>query len=255
MTDGIADVSDSTLERLREGLLADRIRAPMTRADLVAFGITHQLDPLVETLCGHSKNACVALLNAVLAERAKFDRPAPELVWTGPEAATGAARDTAVVLRELFEGAQHRVVLAGYSFQNATHVLRPLHKVMGEGVTATFFVDVKQVQQTMHDPVGYGRSELEKFLAENWPFGPPFPRVYCDRRALEPGPPWSSLHAKCVTVDGLRAFVSSANFTNRGQERNIEAGVLMYDRTFAEHLERQLTGLITADLVLGRRDV
>ncbi len=32
------------------------------------------------------------------------------------------------------------------------------------------------------------------------------------------------LHARCVVVDRARAFVSSANFTQRGQERNIEVG-------------------------------
>ena len=53
--------------------------------------------------------------------------------------------------------------------------------------------------------------------------------MYYDRRALVPGPPYASLHAKCVVVDGAQTFISSANFTQRAQERNIEVGVLIED--------------------------
>jgi phosphatidylserine/phosphatidylglycerophosphate/cardiolipin synthase-like enzyme len=52
-----------------------------------------------------------------------------------------------------------------------------------------------------------------------------------------------------VVVDGARAFVSSANFSLRAQEHNLEAGVLLEDPGFAHHLARQWLGLIDADLV------
>ena len=84
--------------------------------------------------------------------------------------------------------------------------------------------------------------QLQDFMDANWKFGPPFPELYCDRRALRPARPWSSLHAKCVAVDGKRAYLSRANFTSRGQERNIEAGDLIHDATFAGQLERQWLG-------------
>jgi phosphatidylserine/phosphatidylglycerophosphate/cardiolipin synthase-like enzyme len=38
-----------------------------------------------------------------------------------------------------------------------------------------------------------------------------------DPRAGKPG----SLHAKCIAVDNEQVFVSSANFTEAGQDRNI----------------------------------
>ena len=37
----------------------------------------------------------------------------------------------------------------------------------------------------------------------------------------------SAMHAKCVIADGCTAFISSANFTEAAQQRNIEAGVLI----------------------------
>ncbi len=95
MTRGLAGVSTTSLERLRAGLAGGRL---------------------------------------VLAERERDARPAPELVWTGPEGAQTTARDTAVILRDLFESARHRVILAGYSFRDATEVLGPLHPLVRLGL-------------------------------------------------------------------------------------------------------------------------
>jgi phosphatidylserine/phosphatidylglycerophosphate/cardiolipin synthase-like enzyme len=250
---GLADVGTTSLERIRDALRAATLRAPLSRSSLVAFGVRGQLDALVDALEGHSREACLSVLDAVLAERAKYTRPAPELVWTGPEGASASARDTAVVLRDLFEKSRSRVVLAGYSFSDAESVLAPLHDAMTQhGVEAHFFVDVKQPDVPAQSEEAYGRAALEGFLRGNWPFGPPYPELYCDRRALRPGrgAEYCSLHAKCVAVDGQRAFLSSANFTARGQERNIEAGVLIHDATFALQLERQWMSLVEGDFCL-----
>jgi len=48
-----------------------------------------------------------------------------------------------------------------------------------------------------------------------------------------------------------RALVGSANFTDRGQSRNIEAGVLVEDRRFAEELARQFHDAVGAGLFVG----
>ncbi len=253
MTHGLATVSTTSLERIHAGLQSGQLRAPISRARLIGFGVREQLDALANTLGGHPREPSLAIVAAVLAERAR-ERPSPELVWTGPEGAQGTARDTAVILRDLFEGARERVVLAGYSFRDAAEVLGPLHRTMKDhGVDALFFIDVDQPSRPIPDPERSLQDQLQAFIDDNWRFGPPYPQLYCDRRALYPGPPWSSLHAKCVAVDGKRAFLSSANFTNRGQQRNIEAGVLIHDPTFAAQLERQWLGLVKADLVMRWR--
>lgn len=245
----LAPVATSTLERLRAAMAAGTLPTPLDRPALLAFGVKNQLDALEQVLVGHQAPACLAILDVVLAERAAR-KPAPELVWTGPEGAGATARDTAVVLRSLFEGAREHVILAGYSFDHAHDVLAPLHAGMRDhGVEATFFVDVPQTGKHLTDPNAYVAEHLGGFLRGNWPFGPPLPQIYYDRRALIPGPPYSSLHAKCVTVDGLRAFVSSANFTQRGQERNIEVGVLIDDPVFASGLAGQWMGLVEGGIV------
>jgi phosphatidylserine/phosphatidylglycerophosphate/cardiolipin synthase-like enzyme len=54
------------------------------------------------------------------------------------------------------------------------------------------------------------------------------PHVYCCEQIVEPqdGKP-GSLHAKCIAVDDQQVFVSSASFTEAGQDRNIEVGLLV----------------------------
>jgi hypothetical protein len=238
-------VSTTVLAQLRQAMAEGRLRAPLDRAALVGFGLRHQLDAIEGALGGHMTAACLAVLDVVLEERSAQRRP-PELVWTGPEAQAGTARDTAVVLRALFEEARESVILGGYSFSHAHEVLSPLHASMrANQVQARFFVHIPQLERGQ-DAASHLATQLEAFLAQSWPFGLPRPRLYYDKRALVPGPPFSSLHAKCVVVDGSKAFVSSANFTQRAHERNIEVGVFIEDENFAGYLAAQWLGLIDA---------
>ena len=61
----------------------------------------------------------------------------------------------------------------------------------------------------------------------------------------------ASLHAKCVVVDRQVAFVSSANFTEAAQERNIEVGVLLRVPALAEQLEWHFQALMEAGVLKG----
>ena len=45
---------------------------------------------------------------------------------------------------------------------------------------------------------------------------------------------WVSKHAKCMVVDARFTLITSTNFTNRGQIRNIEAGALIDSTAFAQ---------------------
>ncbi|WP_437681705.1 DISARM system phospholipase D-like protein DrmC [Sorangium sp. So ce131] len=244
----LKNVGTTVLVALRDAIASGLLRTPIDQASLVGYGIRHQVEAIERALAGHRTAACLAVLDVALAER-EDRRPAPELVWTGPDVPVGTARDTAVVLRSLFEGARESVLLAGYSFDHAEDVLAPLHGAMrSRDVDVRFFIDIPQIERSAAADAHLARY-FRKFLAESWPFGEPRPRLYYDKRALAPGPPFCSLHAKCVVVDGARAFVSSANFTQRGQERNIEVGVLIEDPSFASYLAGQWLGLIDARIV------
>jgi phosphatidylserine/phosphatidylglycerophosphate/cardiolipin synthase-like enzyme len=47
------------------------------------------------------------------------------------------------------------------------------------------------------------------------------------------------LHAKAVVIDGRFTLLTSANFTEAAQQRNIEAGVLINDPRLAKRISCQ----------------
>ncbi len=209
------------LERFAAAIVAKRVTFPASKLALESEGL-EQLWPVAAQLNAVGSDGALAILRAVLAERR--GRSAPELVWTGPESRASAARDTAVVLAELFGRATIRVLVAGFAFDHASDVLRPLHQALVRGVSCRLFAD---------------GAVAGRFLSDHWPFGPPFPEVL----GFEPeAGVFASLHAKCLVIDGRWVFITSANFTDRGQTRNIEVGVVLDDVHLAAVLESQFVG-------------
>jgi hypothetical protein len=162
-----------------------RLAFPLSRLGLQGEGLEGLVSQLA-ALNALTRDGAVAVVTAVLAERGSQPMP-PELVWTGPEARQSGARDTAVVLAELFGRARSRVLLAGFAFDHASEVLRPLSEALRRGVTCRLYADA---------------GVAGEFIKEHWPFGPPFPDVF--GFVPEEGV-FASLHAKCVVVDGRRA--------------------------------------------------
>jgi phosphatidylserine/phosphatidylglycerophosphate/cardiolipin synthase-like enzyme len=79
-----------------------------------------------------------------------------------------------------------------------------------------------------------------------WP-GIRLPDVFYDPRSLEiERHKCAVLHAKAIVVDGRWTLLTSANFTEAGQERNIEAGVVVDDARLAERVARQFDQLVEA---------
>ncbi|PHR90083.1 MAG: hypothetical protein COA78_35430 [Blastopirellula sp.] len=77
------------------------------------------------------------------------------------------------------------------------------------------------------------------------------PKVYYDPRSVaDDVPVRSSLHAKCVVVDAEQVFVSSANFTKAGQERNIEVGLNIRSKWLADRLIKHFKHLHESELLV-----
>ena len=124
---------------------------------------------------------------------------------------------------------------------------------ISRGVTATRFLDIPSDAASAATADVVATRFIDRFFHDVWTFGVPKPDVYYDPRTVVRGPPWVSLHAKCVVVDDERAFITSANFTDRGQTRNIEAGVLVDDRAFSGELAAQWRQLVAEKLVTRYR--
>jgi hypothetical protein len=229
---GLTDIALPDLEALLQLIERGRIRFPITETGLASHGIGHMAEPL--SLAGLLESDTLKpVLRIAIAERRYRPVPRVDLVWAGPEAHVSILRDTLIVVRELFENARKSVLIGGYAFDHGEDIFAPLHRAMKErAVETTVFVN-----------------RVEGFLKKNWPFGEPLPEIYSDPRTADEHN-YVSLHAKCIVVDEAKSLVTSANFTDRGQTRNIEMGVLIDDPGLARRLVQQWRGLIESGLVV-----
>lgn len=246
---GLTDVSLADLKELLRAIEQGRLGCPATKAGLQAAGFGHLADSAA-VLSGLDAAATRMIVEVAIAERELRPVPRLDLVWTGPEPRVSESRDTAVVVRQIFAEARRNVVIAGYWFDHGAEILHPLHAVMRDhGVVVDVFLDIPGEAPSKSEMDALAAEKVQAFLRDNWPFGDPRPTIYYDPRTLAPGSR-VSLHAKCIVVDDRKALVTSANFTDRGQTRNIEAGVLIEDPGFASRLAGQWRGLVEAGLVV-----
>jgi phosphatidylserine/phosphatidylglycerophosphate/cardiolipin synthase-like enzyme len=172
-----------------------------------------------------------------------------DLVWSGPEAPGCLNRDTSVVVRELFATAKRSVLVASYVLdggEKAQEIFEPLARRLdaGEHLDVKLFVNVARKYGDLRSAADHVQEFAFRFRAQVWP-GKVLPVVYYDPRSLEiGGADRACLHAKCVVIDDEVAFVTSANFTEAAQLRNIEVGTLVRDVAFAKGLAGQFTALV-----------
>jgi phosphatidylserine/phosphatidylglycerophosphate/cardiolipin synthase-like enzyme len=241
----LREVATRDLERLLRDVRRGAMPVPLSRAGLVAAQLGH-LAGRVATLDGLDARALGAVIEAVLEERKIGGGVKVTLVWTGPEGKSGWAEPTGPVVRGLFARARTSVLVAGYSFDHGAEILEPLHAAMKErGVTADLYAHVERAPKGACDLGAWVGSQMATFLAKNWPFGLPRPALYYDPRTLSPTSV-ESLHAKCIVVDEQVALLGSANFTDRGQSRNVEVGAVIEDEAFARALASQWRSAVAA---------
>lgn len=246
---GLSRVSGPMLAVLEAALEQGRLDCPVTLPDLGDLGFRAYAEDVARALQGLDRNGTLAAVRVVLAERAHRPPPRIDLVWTGPETKASTAQNTALCVERLFDEAERTVIVGGYTFDRA-EILAPLHRAMKErGVSVMIFMDIEGEAQTHEGADAFATAQIDRFFQDVWNFGLPKPDVYYDPRTAAPGPPWASLHAKCVVVDDKKSFITSANFTDRGQSRNIEVGVLIDDVHLSEQVAGQWRQLVGEGLV------
>jgi phosphatidylserine/phosphatidylglycerophosphate/cardiolipin synthase-like enzyme len=246
------------------------LTAPLVSAALSARGLG-SLSSTLQPYAGLDANSLRTVIEAVLCERQHRQSPKLTLVWTGDDPRLSQSRHTKIYLPELFARARKQILIAGYSFDQSAQLFEALHDVMVEhGVLVQLFVDIGQLLERLkqvarqqgrdfamlskplqlcRDPLSKGNATVTLFFQLLWPFDGARPRVYFDQRTASQCS-LVSLHAKCVVVDHLLSLITSANFTERGQSRNFEAGVEIEDEAFALSLARQWQNLIDEGVVV-----
>ena len=155
-----------------------------------------------------------------------------DLVWTGPEAPGIVNRDTSVVVREMFQSARQSVLDRRLRRLPGPVIFKELAERMDQNpeLQVQMYLDIQRPHHDQSSPSELVRVFADRFVRNEWP-GRRLPKLYYDPRSLETDhTKRASLHAKCVVVDEEQAFVSSANFTEAAQTKNIEVGVLLGHR-------------------------
>ena len=253
----------AALAGLGEALAAGRIGAPTTRTALAAHVPENHLEAVAVALAamegeGMAPAHIARAIDLLVEERDAGQRMADrvQLVWSPPELDAVDARDTSVVVQELFRRARCSVLISTFAIDEKKKA-----QTMFGGLAARMDAQPSlavQVYANIHrkhldeTPTAALVREFAMHVRDQlWP-GKRLPSVYYDPRSLEmEGHRRAVLHAKVVVVDRRWTLLTSANFTEAAQERNIEAGVEIDDMRLAERVTRQFeqfvdTGILRA---------
>lgn len=171
-----------------------------------------------------------------------------DLVLSGPDLPGVPTADTAAVVHTLITQAQSEVLLVGYAIHNGRELFKPLAEQMDQvpALRIVFCLDINRSYGDTSRDDEIVRRFAGEFRTKHWPWAR-VPKVFYDPRALVPGGPQrGSLHAKCVVVDRSIALVTSANFTEAAQQRNIEAGLLIRHQGMVDRILMYFEGMISA---------
>jgi phosphatidylserine/phosphatidylglycerophosphate/cardiolipin synthase-like enzyme len=251
-------VATVDLIALASALRSQRLNPPFHELAIARYCTGNLADireTLEELMCSGLNTQHIALLIEAMVTTRKSNPP-PEnwidLVWTGPECEELTNRDTGVVVRELFGTAQSEVLIAGFAVYQGKEVFQKLAESMEQNLDLRVRL-ILDIRRSLGDTAG--ASELvwkfvTRFKNLEWP-SKTLPELFYDPRSLEENQEKrSSMHAKCVCIDRKIALVTSANFTEAAQNRNLEVGALIKSSSFTEQLVRHFESLIKAGLLV-----
>lgn len=251
----LAELGDRSLLRLLEALNSGLLASPFSSLTLSQLVPQEQLHPLLDDLRGMQQLGMTAPLLAeviqlLLHQRDKLHAESGrlELVMTGPEPPGAMIRDTGVVVRQMFQNATKSICICGFAVYQGRDIFSSLASRMQSvsDLKIRMYLNIERPYRDITPAEVLIASFQRRFRDTQWPQDLRLPEVYFDPRALELDQAGKSacLHAKFVIADSRQVFVSSANFTEAAQLRNIEAGVLSENAPLANELETHFQSLI-----------
>lgn len=255
----LAQLSDRDLREIANALRSGRLLTPFSSVAVQRLAGTHLGVTLAEDLnqlagTGLTPAQIAVTLELIHADRQRRPRieDVLQLVTTGPDVERAANRDTSVVVRDLFTNAMRSVLVAGYAVYQGQRVFQSLADRMREipALEVRLFLDVQRGQGDKTVSAELITRFSQRFRQTQWPVDRPLPKVFFSPSSLALDQKQrTSLHAKCVVVDERDVFVSSANFTEAAQRRNIELGLFVDSPAIAEAVVRYFDGMLDAGLL------
>ncbi len=179
--------------------------------------------PLKDGYAAVGSSALAAILRG-FAAAAQTNTIDIRAVWSGPTF-DGDGDHTTSALAHLIDGANEDVFASTYSATPDSEFVKALWKAIARGIRTTLLVD---------SIVNSGKTALmlraKLTGARFWTY-------------TAPDGLYGLQHSKVVIVDSRSAFVTSANLSTAGAERNLEAGVVVQDVEFASSMRQRFTKL------------
>ncbi len=191
--------------------------------------------------------ASVISLIADERERCRSSEARIELVATGPDGQEHA-RNTAVVVEQLFREAREEVLIVGFAVYDGQSIFRTIaERLEAEpALRAVICLDVARRAGDSATDATIIDSFRRKFKKSNWASSR-LPELYYDPRSLSADRDTRAvLHAKTIVVDEQTALVTSANPTPAAYERNIEIGVVIRGGEIPRAIRRHFTALVAS---------
>lgn len=192
---------------------------------------THGVEALLDAVACEDRSAAVAYLTGLAAGYTqRAGEVSVETVWSGPGSHHVPVRATAAVLAGIVSQAQRELLLMTYSAKPHQPLTGALRAATSRGVAVSVIIETLQGagsalsgDEPYHAFTGIPGIELW-----HWP----------TTRRTERG---AKMHAKLAIADRHTLLVTSANLTQSGVTKNIEAGLLIHGgnapQRAAEHID------------------
>ena len=240
MTHELVQLSSGELRRLQGALQAGMLSLDHADAGLLHANIAGSNNQLRSSItqclqrwnaCGGSPSALAEAIAGLMRQRETGQSSSSELVWSGPEMGNGdTTRDQAIVIREMVEQVQHRLLLttyniAPYGFIKELLALIQLRMQAAPSLEARV---VLNIARDRHD-TSASQCLVAKFHDHTWrklwKASLPQPQGFYDPRSLELKREHQAVfHVKTVVAD-QRLLVTSANLSDNAQKHNCELGI------------------------------
>jgi len=238
------------LQRGAPGFLSDSLGDPP--AFLARIGLDAAPFALVAWLeswraAGGSLEALFMAVQALLDQRrVEFAARSIELVWSGPDAGAGSiTRDQSVLIRQLVERAEQRLLLTTYAFYKGPFIKELFQLIRGRMVSlpklqVRMICNIHRDRGDSSSPEALIRKFQQQTWSRLWP-EPPAPALFFDPRSLSLEKEKAVCHVKAVVADE-ELLVTSANLTDAAQLSNFELGLHLSSSVHSndvwDHFER-----------------
>ncbi len=233
-------------------LRSGRVAAPFSSLSLqrvlgrgVEPGVAVWLNTVAASGCSAEAMGLWIDAFALTCERRDAIEHAVQIVSTAPVGDIAMHRDTAVVVQDLFRRARRSLLISTYGIYGGREIFRSLAARMESEseVRVRLFLNIAGDVA----PADFAADFLRCHWPESGPEGSRLPDIYYDVRSQAPHHEGETavMHAKCVVMDGEEVLVTSANFTEAAQQRNIEVGLLVRSQSVARQVTQFFDGLIS----------